>query len=116
MENIEDLKDKVMQKINNEYDDFIKNLKQCEPEVIIDKAYEHVCKQEMIYLFEDKDLTVQECKALLKCPNILNDTYDEWLGTDANIHEILDLAVDNSIEHIVDDFKKDIKQKNKESR
>ena len=116
MENIESLKDKVMQKINNEYDNFIKDLKQCEPEVIIDKAYEHVCKQEMIYLFEDRDLSVQECKALLKCPNILNDTYDEWLGTGDNIYNVLKLAVDNSIEHITNDFKKDIKSKNKESR
>lgn len=48
---MEKLKDKVIQKINNEYDNFVKELKQCDPEEIIDRAYEHVCKQEMLYIY-----------------------------------------------------------------
>ena len=113
---MEKLKDKVVQKINNEYNNFVKELKQCNPEEIIDRAYEHVCKQEMLYIYENMDLSYQECKALLRCPNVLDDCYDEWLKTDANFNELLRLAADNSLEHIVDDYKREVKEKNRESR
>lgn len=114
--NLEGLKNKLIKKINNEYDIFIKELKQKEPEEIIDRAYEHVCKQEMVYIYENKDFSEQEYKALLKCPNILADCYDEWLKTDANFNELLEYAVDNSTEHIVNDFKRELKHKSRESR
>ena len=114
--NLEELKDKFIKKIIDEYDSFVKELKEQDPEVIIDRAYEHVCKQEMVYIYENKDLSEQELKALLKCPNVLSDCYDEWLKTDANFNELLEYALDNSTEHIVDDYKKELKSKNRDSR
>ena len=114
--NLEELKEKFIKKINDEYDSFVKELKEQEPEVIIDRAYEHVCKQEMVYIYENKDYTEQELKALLKCSNVLSDCYDEWLKTDANFNELLEFAVANSTEHIVDDYKRDLRKKSKESR
>ena len=114
--NLEELKEKFIKKINDEYDSFVKELKEQELEVIIDRAYEHVCKQEMVYIYENKDFTEQELKALLKCSNVLSDCYDEWLKTDANFNELLEFAVNNSTEHIVDDYKRDLRKKSKESR
>lgn len=111
-----DLKDKAIQKVNDEYDTFIKHLKECEPEEIIDRAYEHVCKQEMLHLIEDKELSKVECKALLKFPYILQDCYDEWMKSDGGIHEILVDAVDRSTEHIVNDYERFLKSRNRESR
>lgn len=105
---------RVQEKLTNEYNDFINELKKERPQVIIERAYEKVCKEEMVYAFDKKSLSANECKALLKCPNILEDCYDEWLKSDGNFNEILEYAIDNSIEHIVDDFKRE--QKNKESR
>ena len=110
------LKQRVHEKLTNEYNDFIEEMKKERPEVIIERAYEKVCKQEMLYAFEKKDLSINECKSLLKCPNILNDCYDEWLKCDGNFNEMLEYAVDNSIEHIEEDFKIEQKQKNKDSR
>ena len=110
------LKQRAHEKLTNEYNDFIEEMQKERPEVIIERAYEKVCKQEMLYAFEKKDLSINECKSLLKCPNILNDCYDEWLKCDGNFNEMLEYAVDNSIEHIEEDFKIEQKQKNKDSR
>ena len=110
------LKQRVQEKITNEYNDFIVELKKERPEVIIERAYEKVCKEEMLYVFEKNDLSVNECKSLLKCSNILDDCYSEWLKSDGNFNEMLEYAVENSIEHITEDFKREQKQKNKDSR
>lgn len=50
MQSIEELKEKLRGKINKEYDNFVKELKKLDAEEIIDRAYEYVCKQEMIYI------------------------------------------------------------------
>lgn len=110
------LKQRVQEKITNEYNDFIEELKKERPEVIIERAYEKVCKEEMLYVFEKNDLSVNECKSLLKCSNILDDCYSEWLKSDGNFNEMLEYAVENSIEHITEDFKREQKNKNKDSR
>ena len=110
------LKQRVQEKITNEYNDFIEELKKERPEVIIERAYEKVCKEEMLYVFEKNDLSVNECKSLLKYSNILDDCYSEWLKSDGNFNEMLEYAVENSIEHITEDFKREQKQKNKDSR
>ena len=110
------LKQRVQEKVTNEYNDFISELKNERPEVIIERAYEKVCKEEMLYVFEKKDLSAKEYKSLLKSSNILSDCYDEWLKSDGNFNEMLEYAVDNSIEHIVEDYKREMKEKNKNSR
>ena len=70
----------------------------------------------MLYVFEKNDLSVNECKSLLKYSNILDDCYSEWLKSDGNFNEMLEYAVENSIEHITEDFKREQKNKNKDSR
>lgn len=110
------LQQRVAEKITNEFNDFIEGLKKETPEVIIEKAYEKVCKEEMAYAFEKKYLPLQECKALLKCPNILNYCYDKWLKSDGNFNEMLEYTIDDSIKHIADNFKKDMKEKNNDTR
>lgn len=64
---LEELKEKFIKKINEEYDNFVKVLKELDAEEIIDRAYEHVCKQEKVYIYENKDFSEEEYKALLKC-------------------------------------------------
>lgn len=110
------LKQRVQEKLTSEYNDFISELKNERPEVIIERAYEKVCKEEMLYTFEKIPLDVNDCKALLKCPNILDDCYDEWLKSDGNFNELLEYAVEKSVEHIADDFKLEQKKKSKDTR
>lgn len=110
------LRQRVQEKLTNEYNDFINELKNERPNVILERAYEKVCKEEMLYAFEKKSLDINECKALLKYSNVLDDCYSEWLKSDGNFNELLEYSVDNSIEHITEDFKMEQKKKNKGSR
>lgn len=108
--------DKVNEKVVKEYNDFIDNLKQLSPNQIIDKAYEKICKEEFVYKLENKNLSETELKAILKSPNFLSECYEEWLGSDGNFNELLEYSMENAIEQLVNDFKQETKEKNKESR
>ena len=69
-----------------------------------------------LYVFEKKDLSAKEYKSLLKCSNILSDCYDEWLKSDGNFSEMLEYAMDNRIDLILEESTEQKKQRNKESR
>ena len=105
MSKLEELKQKFDDKIDNEYEEFIEELKQCSPQVILERAYEKVSKEEMVYKIQDKDYTVSDLKALLKTDGILQECYDEWLKSDGNFNEVLEYAVDERIDLIIDDYK-----------
>lgn len=105
MSKLEELKQKFDKKIDNEYKEFIEELKQCSPDVIIERAYEKVSKEEMIYKIKEKDYSVSDLKALLKSDDILDECYDEWLNSDGNFNELLEYPVDERIDSIIDDYR-----------
>ena len=112
----EELKKKFNEKIDKEFNDFISELRRCSSQVIIERAYEKVSKEEMIYKIKDKDYTITELKALLKKDNILEECYDEWLKADGNFNEFFDYAVEKRIAIIVDNYKENIRKNGQESR
>lgn len=112
----QELKQRFEAKVNREFKEFVEELKQNEPEVIVNTAYELVSKEEMIYKITEKDYTTSELKALLKTDGILDECYDEWLKSDGNFNEILEYAVDKRIEIILDDYEQKSNQKHRESR
>lgn len=112
----QNLKRKFEEKVNKELEDFKENLLQYDPKIIIDRAYELVSKQEMVYKIIDRDYTTSELKYLLKTNGILDECYDEWLESDGNFNEILEYAVDDRMELILNDFKEKNKEKTRESR
>lgn len=112
----EELRKKLNEKIDKEFNDFISELRGCSSQVIIERAYEKVSKEEMIYKIKDKDYTITELKALLKKDNILEECYDEWLKADGNFNEFLDYAVEKRIAIIVDNYKENIRKNGQESR
>ena len=112
----EELRKKLNEKIDKEFNDFIAELRRCSSQVIIERAYEKVSKEEMIYKIKDKDYTITELKALLKKDNILEECYDEWLKADGNFNEFLDYAVEKRIAIIVDNYKENIRKNGQESR
>jgi hypothetical protein len=114
--NQDELKQRVQEKLINEYNSFIEELRKEKNDTIIERAYEKVCKQEIVYGFEDVYLTVEQCKALLKCKNILNEGYLEWQKCDTNFDENFDYSITETIEHITDKFQKEQKKHNKEAR
>lgn len=105
MRKLEELKQKFDKKIDNEYKEFIKELKQCSPDIIIERAYEKVSKEEMIYKIKEKNYTVSDLKALLKSDDLLDECYDEWLKSDGNFNELLEYPVEERIDLIIDDYR-----------
>ena len=64
-----ELKAKLDNKIDKEYEDLLADLRNSTPQVIIERAYEKVSKEEMIYRIKEKDYTINELKILLKQDN-----------------------------------------------
>lgn len=105
MNSLENLKQKLDEKIDNEFANFIEELKKFSPNTIIDKAYEIISKEEMIYKIKDKEYSISELKALLNSDNILDKCYDEWLKRDGNFNEVLEYTVNDRIDLIIRNYK-----------
>ena len=109
--------DKLIEKLEQELKEYKSYVKEKGVDFAIDKAYELTVKQEVIdCIAYDNELSKEQIKALLKCDNVLEDCYDEWLKTDGNLREHLNYSVDKSVEHIIDDYRKDKIKANKEAR
>ena len=108
------MKDKLYKKLENELKDFKIKMKENGVDYAIDRAYELTTKQEIIDSIEfDHDLSKTQIKALLSRENILDELYDDWLSFDGNMRENINYSVDESLNLITDEYKKDkIKTKN----
>lgn len=108
------MEDKLYQKLENELKDFKTKMKENGVDYAIDRSYELTTKQEIIDSIEfDHDLSKTQIKALLSRENILDELYDDWLSFDGNMRENINYSVDESLNLITDEYKKDkIKTKN----
>lgn len=102
--NLEKLEQKFHSKIDKEYNMFIQDISKKETNVIIDRAYEIVSKEIIKDKLENQEFDEKELTALLKNENILDECYDEWMDTDANFGELIEYAVDERVERIIEDF------------
>ena len=85
MEQRNELKDLLYEKMSKEQDNFIEKLKHSSPEEIISKAYEKIMRDDIMMLFDDDFLDTKQMKALLKLEYPLSACYDEWLKNDCSI-------------------------------
>ena len=103
--------DKLLQKLEEELKEFKSYIKEQGVDFAIDKAYELTIKQEIIdSIIYDRTLSEKEIETLLKCDNVLDQCYDEWLKSDGNIRDTLNFVVDERVDFIIDDFSKDDKK------
>lgn len=108
------LKEKLIEKLENEFKEYIEKIKQKKPNEIVESSYEIVIKEQILSIMRDKDFEKEELKALLKNGSNLNDIYWEWIDSDANFNEILEYSVDEGIECIVQDYEREKREKRKE--
>lgn len=103
--------DKLLQKLEEELKEFKSYIKEQGVDFAIDKAYELTIKQEIIdSIIYDRTLSEEEIEVLLKCDNVLDQCYDEWLKSDGNIRDTLNFVVDERVDFIIDDYSKDDKK------
>ncbi len=94
MNETNDLKQKLYEKLEQEYYDFIEELKIMPPEQIIAHSYEKVFKEDILMCFEESDLDYEKTKALCELEKPLDLLYDEWLSTDDSYMEMLRDCID----------------------
>ena len=100
MEQRNELKDLLYEKMSKEQDNFIEKLKHSSPEEIISAAYEKVMRDDILMLFDDDFLDTKQTKALLKLEYPLSACYDEWLKNDYTYMDMLRDTVDDFSENL----------------
>lgn len=114
----EQLDNMLYEKMQKEYDLFLKKIKSeqsVKPNKTIESAYEIVYKQDILYCFEDDDLNLsyKEKKHLLLKKRPLEFLYQEWLSTDCTHMQMIRDCIKDSTEH---DLELTQKQKNGKER
>lgn len=91
------LKDKVIIKITNQYNDFISELYKLSPEEIVNRANEKTIKEEIIYYLQAIDYSLKQYEAMLKDEDLLSELYFEWTSSNEDFYEILEVPIDKYI-------------------
>ena len=100
MQNEQELRDLLYEKMCNEQENFIEKLKHSPPEEIISASYEKVMRDDILMLFEDDFLDDKQIKALLRLERPLSACYDEWLKNDCSYMDMLRDTVDDFSENL----------------
>ena len=90
--------DKLIDKLNKEFDDYEAHLFTLEKSEIFDHSYETAIKTEMVCLIEENadKLSEKLTNRLLGCNNALKFLYDTYMNDDsANIINELAAVIDN---------------------
>lgn len=113
---MENLRDKLEQKVDKEYDNFIENFKSKGVDFLVENAYEVVTKQEIRDYLIFSRFDEKELKALIKSEDILDDLYSEWLHADGNLYESLEHVIQERVGEFKDKFDKEMQKKDKGAR
>ena len=102
MESKEELKQKLIQKLDKELQEYKGYLRQKSPDEIIESAYQLTVKTLIIGEMSEKNLDYYELKALIKQKDLLAEFYEDWRNSDGRLGENISYEMDNSIKIIVD--------------
>ena len=111
MQNEQDMRDLLYEKMSNEQENFIEKLKHSSPEEIISSAYEKVMRDDILMLFEDNFLDAKQIKELLRLEHPLSACYNEWLKNDCSYMDMLRDTVDDFSRELVKESKQAKKKK-----
>jgi len=114
MEEKNTLKEKLIEKLNAEYAMLRDELRESGIDNFMERCYEYFTKQEIIDYLQYSEISEDSIKALLKSNDLLEQIYDEWLKTDGNFYEVLDVPINNVMDSIEFDYKEKLKSKDRE--
>ena len=117
MERDEELKQKIIEKLEQELNSFKQTIKEKGVDYAIDKAYELTAKQEIIGCFEcEFNLSKTQIRALMAKENVLDELYDDWISFNGNMREDIYFCVDESLDKITYSYMQGIKMNKKFDR
>lgn len=106
MNNEMQIREHLYRKIEQEYDNFISELKEKTPSEIIDRAYEITIKEEILgYFYPDYNYKIEEIVALNKLEKPLERLYEDWMDCDRNFYEELHGSISDTLEMVVKEQK-----------
>jgi hypothetical protein len=86
-------------KFKREYNSFMNKLRELTPDQIVEHAYEKVCKEDILRVFENRELLSDaQTRMLLARDCGLNDFYDAWLDRDADTLDLIRESVENHLD------------------
>lgn len=113
--NKSNLRGLLWEKATKEQSDYIENLKTLSPEDIIDKAYEKIMRDDILYIFEGDYLSEKQVAELIKLDYPLSACYDEWMDTDVSHMEMLRDTIDSFTKRLVKENENSKQINNKKS-
>lgn len=109
METIEKLKKKLTKKINEEYKEYISELRKLSIDEVIDKSYETTIKKEFLSLLgEENNIDRNELRALLNADNSLDELYEQWDHDINDFGEVLNDSFIYSLNEIIEGYEDNI--------
>jgi len=107
------IRERLYNKLEKEFKDFIEKMKDNDPEVIVNNAYQITIKEELLaMLYPSEQYNIEEIKALYKIENPLEELYQGWMDSDAGIHSVLEDSVSDTLEEVLREQKE--KKKDRE--
>ena len=95
--------DQLYEKMSEEYDRFLEELKGKPPGAIVDKAYEKVWKEEILMFFENDDFVDEDdAVILLGLANPLEELYKGWQDTDCDYLDHLRDSITSTIHEVLE--------------
>lgn len=107
---LKQIREELYNKLQKEYEIFIEYLKEQKPQIILERAYEKVFKEEtkdMFYPGYDK-FNEENIRALNKIENPLDKLYDGWMDCDVNLNELYEYNIQDTLDEIVLDQKEEL--------
>ena len=108
-----EIRTKLYEKLEQEYKNYIEDLKSYDIDTIINSAYPIVIKEEMVSMFypESERFDIEEIKALNKIDSPLEELYQGWMDTDEGIHSVLEDSVSNTLDDVLREQKEKTKDR-----
>lgn len=91
----------VREKIKKEFEEFLNELINERPEVIIERSYEKVCKEELYDAISNRNFSIAESKVIIKSENFLDACYTEMLELDNDSTNVLDSSISIVLENSI---------------
>lgn len=102
----EELNISLYEKMKSEQAEFMDNLLNSSPETIVEYAYEMIIREDILLSLEENELTLKQCKALLKEKEPLSKLFGAWEKHEGDhMKEILD-CIENTADELVTLLKK----------
>ena len=114
MSNDMKIREELYNKMSNDFNNYIDNLKNSSIDNILDNAYEKTMRENILEEFtpEFKHYDIEKVKALNTYENPLDKLYKEWFKSDVGIHTLFEDSIYDTLTDIVKEQKE--KKKSRE--